>query len=265
MEFIGKHNLKLKEALAIKRSKGRKSALFLLEGFREIHKALNYGYECVRIFCSPNVSEKERGLYDLIQNSNIERLWCSDSILSQLSYKENHDNFIAVMKKKWWDKDTFLRKKRNELPFYLIIEQVEKPGNVGALLRIADGAGVDGVILCDPVIDLYNPNLLRSSLGTAFTLPIWQASLEEVFITIAQEKWEVFVTSPGADAMYFDKNYQKPIALVFGSEKDGLTSSWLDGRFAKIALPMKGEADSLNLSTAVSAIVYEVVRQRCLS
>ncbi|BAE81564.1 tRNA/rRNA methyltransferase [Chlamydia felis Fe/C-56] len=265
MEFIGKNNPKVKEAVALKLNRSRKGPLFLLEGFREIQKALSSGYECERIFYGTNVTEKERSFFNRIQKMPLEKVYCSEETLSRLSYKEHHDNFIAVMKKRWWSRKEFLNQKKNPLPFYLIIEQVEKPGNVGALLRIADGVGADGVVLCDPIVDLYNPNVIRSSLGTVFTLPIWSATLEEVLQTLSEEKWQVFVTTPRASSLYFCENYNQPLALVFGSEKDGLTSSWLNGDFSKISLPMLGQADSLNLSTAVSAVAYEVIRQRWVS
>ena len=152
--------------------------------------------------------------------------------------------------------------RREQQPFYLIVEGAEKPGNVGALLRIADGAGVDGVILCDPVVDLYNPNVIRSSLGTVFTVPVWQASSKEVFALIREQKWKIFTTTPFAQTFYFDQDFCQPTAIVFGSEKDGLSPSWLEGNFCNIALPMLGKADSLNLSSSVSVVAYEVVRQR---
>ncbi|CAG9046421.1 RNA methyltransferase [Chlamydia abortus] len=262
MEFIGKNNPKVKEAVALKHNRSRKGPVFLLEGFREIQKALASGYECERIFCGTRISEKEQAFLHTIQKLPLEKVYCTEETLSKLSYKEHHDNFIAVMKKRWWSREEFLAQKRNPLPFYLIIEQVEKPGNVGAILRIADGVGADGVILCDPIVDVYNPNVIRSSLGTVFTLPIWSATLDQVQQVILEEKWHAFVTSPRAHTMYFCENYNQPLVLVFGSEKDGLTASWLRGNFSKISLPMLGQADSLNLSTAVSAVAYEVVRQR---
>ncbi|ANH78325.1 TrmH family RNA methyltransferase [Candidatus Chlamydia sanziniae] len=262
MEFVGKHNPKIKEALALKRSRSRKGALFLVEGIREIEKALLANYECLHIFCGSKIPQREDFFFQNLQNSSIELLFCLEETLSQLSYKEHCGNFIAVMKKKWWSQGAFLKKQSNPEPFYLIIEQVEKPGNVGAVLRIADSAGADGVILCDPKVNLYNPNILRASLGAVFTLPVLCLSLHDVVKLLEQEGWRVFVTSPSTDRVYFEENFQGPIALVFGSEKDGLSASWFTGNFLKIRLPMLGEVDSLNLSTAVAAVAYEVVRQR---
>lgn len=262
MEFIGKNNPKVKEALALRRNHSKKGSWFLLEGFREIQKALDAGYKCLRVFCSETILGKEQQFFDQLLASTFEKFYCEEATLAKLSYKEHADHFVAVMKKRWWSRESFLKAKKNHIPFYIIVEQVEKPGNLGSILRIADGAGVDGVILCDPVVDLYNPNIIRSSLGTVFSLPIWSASLEEVLQIIAEEKWQVFVTSPYARTLYFCENYQQPLACVFGSEKDGVSVSWLQGDFTQIALPMLGKVDSLNLSTAVSAVVYEVVRQR---
>lgn len=262
MEFIGKHNAKLKEALALKRKGSKKGDLFLLEGFREIYRALACGYECIRVFRHPEVLEKEQILVDVLNERSIETYLCCEETLSLLSYKQNPDHFVAVMKKQFLQQNEFLNKRKNKVPFYLIIEQIEKPGNVGALLRIADAAGVDGVILCDPMIDLFNPNLLRASLGTAFSVPVLISCLDDVFALIQQEGWHIFVTSPSTTTMYYSTNFCRPTALVFGSEKDGVTDAWLHAGFPIIALPMFGLADSLNLSTAVSAIVYEVVRQR---
>ncbi|CRI33041.1 SpoU rRNA methylase family protein [Chlamydia pneumoniae] len=262
MDCIGKHNPLVKEALALKRSRCRKSSWFLVEGAREIQKALRTGYLCQHVFCSTHLSEKEKEfLYELKRNST-KILYCLDSTLAQLSFKEHHDSFVAVIQKRVWNKEDFLIQRKNAQPFYLIIEQVEKPGNVGAILRIADGAGVDGVILCNPIVDLYNPNVVRSSLGAVFSLPILSISREEGKELFKQEGWTVFVTSPRAETMYFSKNYLGPTALVFGSEKDGLTEDWFSEDFSEIALPMLGESDSLNLATSVAAVAYEVVRQR---
>lgn len=262
MEFIGKHNPKFKDAVALKKKPSKKNPFFLLEGFREIYRALVSGYECERIFCASEHSEKEQELMEEIARRDIEVHRCREESLGELSYKEHPDHFVAVMRKRYLSQQDFLAQRKNTVPFYMIVEQVEKPGNVGALLRIADAAGVDGVILCDPVIDLFNPNLIRASLGTLFSVPIFVASLSEVWALIHQEGWRVFVTTPSATSMYYAHDYREPIALVFGSEKDGVTQSWKEGDFPLVALPMFGLADSLNLSTAVSAVVYEVVRQR---
>ncbi|WP_100934598.1 RNA methyltransferase [Candidatus Chlamydia corallus] len=265
MECIGKHNPRVKEALALKRSRCRKSLWFLVEGAREIKKALRAGYACQHIFCGTHLSEKEVEFLNEFKRDSIEILYCLDSTLAQLSFKEHHDNFVAVIQKRVWNKEDFLNRRRNTQPFYLIIEQVEKPGNVGAILRIADGAGVDGVILCNPVVDVYNPNTVRSSLGALFSLPILSLAGDEVRELLKQEGWAVFVTSPRAEKMYFSENYLGPTALVFGSEKDGLTEEWFSEDFSPIALPMLGESDSLNLSTSVAAVAYEIVRQRWIN
>ncbi|SPN73649.1 23S rRNA (guanosine-2'-O-)-methyltransferase RlmB,23S rRNA (guanosine-2'-O-)-methyltransferase,RNA methyltransferase, TrmH family, group 3,SpoU rRNA Methylase family [Chlamydia serpentis] len=265
MECIGKHNFRVKEALSLKRSRCRKSSWFLVEGTREIQKALHAGYICQHVFCGTHLVEKEKEFLNKLKKDSIEVLYCLDSTLAQLSFKEHYDNFIAVMQKKIWSREDFLTQRRNIQPFYLIIEQIEKPGNLGAILRIADGAGVDGVILCDPVVDLYNPNVVRSSLGAVFSLPILSLFITEVQELLKQEGWQVFVTSPQAEQLYFSKNYRGATALVFGSEKDGLTKNWFCEDFLKIALPMCGESDSLNLSASVAAVAYEVVRQRWLN
>ncbi|AAF73591.1 RNA methyltransferase [Chlamydia trachomatis] len=263
MEFIGKNNARVKAALALKRQRARNSSYFLLEGFREIHRALISGYHCLHVFCGELISDKERDLDKELTALGIEKLPCPKEILERLSFKEHPDNFIAVFEKKRLSCQEFLRlQRKNQQPFYLIVEQAEKPGNIGALLRIADGAGVDGVILCDPVVDLYNPNVIRSSLGAVFTVPIWQASLEEVLALVREQEWKIFTTTPSTQTFYFDQNFCQPLAVVFGSEKDGLSPSWLDGSFCNIALPMLGKADSLNLSSSVAAVAYEVVRQR---
>ncbi|WP_201456693.1 RNA methyltransferase [Chlamydia sp. 17-3921] len=264
MEFLGKHNPKIKEALALKRSYSKKGESFLVEGVREIQQALYSGFTLRHLFCSVNLSEEEEALRCEAIRHAISVFYCMDESLSQLSYKQHPSRVIAVVKKKFWSQEEFLNQKKNDIPFYFIIEGVEKPGNVGAILRIADGVGVDGVILCDPIINLYNPNLIRSSLGTVFTLPILCASFENILNVVKRKQLKVFATSPIAGTVYFSESYCFPTALVFGSEKDGLTESWFK-YFKKITLPMRGKVDSLNLSTAVAAIAYEVVRQRIIS
>lgn len=265
MEFLGKHNPKIKEALALKRTKSRKGEFFLVEGVREIRKALDAGYPFQHLLCTANLSEEEESLCQEAAKRSIAIFFCHEESLSELSYKENSGHVIAVVRKTFLSTQEFLASRRNPVPFYLIIEQVEKPGNVGALLRTGDGVGVDGVILCDPIVDLYNPNVIRSSLGTVFTLPVLCASLPEVLQLIRKESWEVYVTSPRAKKLYFEETFLAPTAIVFGSEKDGLTQPWFHERFQEIALPMRGKADSLNLSTSVAAIAYEVLRQRMVS
>ncbi|WP_213318652.1 TrmH family RNA methyltransferase [Chlamydiifrater volucris] len=264
--ITSKNNTRVKQVVGLRRkSRLRKeSEEFLVEGIREVEKAIGAGIEIRTLFVD-KVSLKE-GESDWLSkmDSRIEIVRCSSDVMGSMAYKDSGDKVIAIARKRPLLKEEFFRKRKQKKPFYLLIEGVEKPGNFGAILRSADAAGVDGVVICDSPVDVYNPNVIRSSLGTCFTVPIWSVDSQEAFKTFEDMGCQVIVTSPSADKSYLSYDYTLPTVLVFGSEKDGVSSFWLNSKSRKAVIPMAGAVDSLNLAMSVTLICYEVVRQRVL-
>jgi RNA methyltransferase, TrmH family len=147
-------------------------------------------------------------------------------------------------------------------PFFLVVENVEKPGNLGAMLRTADGAGVDAVILCDPSTDINNPNVIRASLGAVFSIPVITMTVEELFQYCEEKKIQIVATSPDVKKVYWSLDYKLGTAMVLGSEKDGISQIFQKDSDTVVTIPMLGKVDSLNVSAAASLLCYEVVRQR---
>jgi TrmH family RNA methyltransferase len=147
-------------------------------------------------------------------------------------------------------------------PVYVVLESVEKPGNLGAILRSADAAGIDGVIVCDPLTDLYNPNLIRSSIGAIFTVPVAVCSSEECIAFLKEHKIQILTAQLQDSNLYYEQDMTKGTAIVMGTESTGLTDTWRKAADAHIRIPMLGKLDSLNVSVSAAILMYEAVRQR---
>ncbi len=242
IELTSTQNPRVKDAVRLKERRQRdQRGLFLIEGVREIERAVAGGVELVELFFVGHPPDIECGtLYS-----------CSQSVMDKLSYREHPSDIVAVA-----------RVPEHEFPegdFFLVMESIEKPGNLGAMLRTADAAGVDGVIVCDPTCDLYNPNVIRSSTGTLFSQPLFQASNEEALARL--KGVTIIAATPSAKRLYTEVELKRPLAIVVGSEAEGLSDFWLEACDVQVRIPMHGSADSLNVSTAASLLLYEAVRQ----
>ncbi len=177
-------------------------------------------------------------------------------LLSQVSYRGN--TFVAVC----YSKLSKLEEMRNST-FLLALESIEKPGNLGAILRTADAAGIEGVIAADPIVDVFNPNVVRASLGALFSIPVAQVTTGEALQFLGQENLQIIVTTPYAEKFYTEIDFTKPTCIVIGSESKGLSSDWLTNKNCiPVKIPMKGKVDSLNASISASILTYEALRQR---
>ncbi|WP_213358006.1 TrmH family RNA methyltransferase [Chlamydiifrater phoenicopteri] len=264
--ITSKNNVKIKQILGLrKKSRLRKEmGEFLIEGIREVEKAIAFGIVVKALFVDKNaLTESDRSWLNKV-GQGIEVVNCTPNVMEVIAYKDGGDKVIAIAKEKFLSKAEFFQRKKQKIPFYLLIEGVEKPGNFGAILRSADAVGVDGVVICDSPLDLYNPNVIRASLGTCFTVPIWRATSKEAFDVFRNMGCQIVVTTPAAEQSYLSYDYALPTVLVFGSEKDGVTSFWLEAPCFKAVIPMVGSVDSLNLAMSATLICYEVVRQRGL-
>ena len=235
----------------------RQTGTFIIEGKREIELALKGGYELETVLFVPELtSEKELLSF---QSANAERIEISKEVYQKLAYRDTTEGVIAIAKTKSLSlKDL----KLSENPLILIGESLEKPGNVGAILRTADAANVDAVIIANPKSDLYNPNVVRSSVGCLFTNQIATGSTEEVIAFLKENKINFYSATLQNSTSYHTQDYTKPTALVVGTEATGLTQPWRDEATQNIIIPMQGEIDSMNVSVAAAILLFEAKRQR---
>lgn len=261
-ELSSLKNPRIKKLISLQESRERrKSGVFVTEGIKEIKLALDCGYELAELFvCSEIFELKKQGLVDFSELYSNKTYYISNSVFEKIAYRENRDGVIAV----FYTKSHILKELQlKENSIVVVIESVEKPGNLGAILRTADSAGVDAVIVCEPLTDLYNPNVIRSGVGCVFTNKIAVATNEEAMAWLKKGKFNIFSAAlvAGARSCY-DIDYTGPTAIVLGSEANGLSRFWLENSTENIIIPMFGKIDSMNVSVSCAIIVYETVRQR---
>jgi RNA methyltransferase, TrmH family len=251
-------NPKIKSLLALEKPRERrKQQLFLIEGKKEIGLALEAGYKIGNLFfCEEIITLNELKSLGLAEKF-LARV--TKDVFDKIAVRENSGGVIAVAEMKTHQLGKLTLSKN---PLLLILEGVEKPGNLGAILRTADAAGVDAVIICDPHTDFYNPNVIRSSIGCVFTKQTASATSEETIQWLKQNNISIFCTYLQASQQYHLVDYKKPSAIVMGTESTGLSDIWVKNSDANIIIPMGGALDSMNVSTAAAVVVFEAKRQR---
>lgn len=251
-------NPKVKSLLSLEKPRERrKQQLFIIEGKKEIHLALESGYKIGNLFfCDEIISPDELESLGLDTKLVIP---VSKDVFDKIAVRENSGGVIAVAEMKIHNLDQITLSNN---PLVLVLEAVEKPGNLGAILRTADAAGVDAVIICDPQTDFYNPNVIRSSLGCVFTKQIASSSSEETISWLKKNNINMYCTYLEASARYDQTDFTKPCAIVMGTEATGLSKIWIENSAANIIIPMQGKIDSMNVSTATAVVVFEAKRQR---
>lgn len=250
------NHLKRLKALQEKAKKRKLENAFVIEGIKEIEHAINGGYQLETVFIKEDLAS------DLSNKISVdtEMISVSSALFERYCYRKT-SKAIAIAKCKKHHLATF--KTKGENPFILVAEAPEKPGNIGALLRTADAMGVDCFMIVDAKTDLYNPNVIRSSVGCIFSVPVVTATLEEAFEFLAQNKINVYSAALTQTAQsYTQYDYTSPCAIAVGTESDGLSEAWLNQKSTKIIIPMLGQNDSLNVSVAAGIILAEVERQR---
>ena len=231
----------------------------VIEGLREIKLAIISGFNITDLFYNPELVS-EGDLKPLMsQNSHIELIEVSTDVFNRMAYRKDSGGFIALAEpRRLVFSDLHLSRK----PLLLVLETVEKPGNLGALLRTADAANLDAVIICDPQTDIYNPNTIRSSIGCIFTMPVVTASSEEAIAWMRINGIKIFGTALTATHYYHETDFNLPAAIIMGSEAKGLSNTWLEGADDMIKIPMMGKIDSMNVSAAAAIVIFEAMRQR---
>ena len=250
----------IKELLKLqdKSRERKKQGLFIIEGKREISLAIKGKYEITTLlFCEEYISIDE---IKKISINNNELIAINKEVYKKLAYRDTTEGLIAVVKNKQFHLEDVQFK--NKTPLILIAESPEKPGNIGALLRTADAANIDAVFIADPKTDLYNPNIIRSSVGCLFTNQIATGTSEEIIDFLKENKISVFATTLQNSNEYHKENYTEASAIVVGTEATGLSELWRDNATQNINIPMQGAIDSMNVSVAAAIVIFEAKRQR---
>lgn len=238
----------------------KKSGLFVLEGLRELRLALKANYNIKTLLYLDELISEETvsNLFDQAQLPELISL--SKNVFQKLAYRETTEGIIAVAEPKSHVLEDLEFK--NENPLILVAEAPEKPGNIGALLRTADAANLDAVIIAEPRGDLYNPNIIRSSVGCIFTNTIATGSSEDIIEFLQKKKISVFTASLKASKNYTEIDFTGSSAIIMGTESTGLTSVWIDNTDQNIIIPMSGQIDSMNVSVSAAILIFEAKRQR---
>jgi RNA methyltransferase, TrmH family len=254
-------NIKIKQLVRLKERKERdKTPFFLIEGYRELRRAVDGGLKFQSLFIAPDLflgsSEKT-----LIEQIRAETFLLPSDLFKKISYRDRPDGLMAVayqMGLGLYD----LPYNDKKMSVYVVAEAIEKPGNLGTILRSADGVGADGVIICDRCTDIYNPNVVRASVGTLFTIPVVESVGVEAYEWLKNRKIAIIAATPSAKLEYTEAPLSGSIAIVVGTEQFGLSPLWMDGADVRVTIPMNGVADSLNVAMATTLILYESLRQR---
>lgn len=262
-------NPKIKNLLLLQeKSKARREqGLFVVEGKRELEHCINAGYKVHTVFYCPEIL-KASAPFDSVENYFSGRcpknqfpaiIEVSEQVYRKVAYREGTEGVIAEVEVKRTGLEDLVLP---ENPLIVVLEAVEKPGNLGAVLRSADAASADAVIVCDPLTDLYNPNLIRASIGAIFTVPTVAASSEDTIAFLKARGIQILTAQLQDSSLYYDVDMKRGTAVVMGTESTGLTDVWRRAADAHIRIPMLGQLDSLNVSVSASILLFEAVRQR---
>ena len=255
-------NPRVKAAVKLRKGKVRKeTGRTLVEGYREILRATESKRAFIELYYCPELylDSEASDLVSKICNGGTPVFQCSETAFRKMSYRDTPDGLMAL--------SPLVGKSLDELelsanPLLLIAENLEKPGNLGTILRTADATGVDAVIVCGNKTDINNPNVIRASIGTLFFLPIAEASTEETIQWLGEQGIQSLAALPNAEQEYTHADMRGGTAIVVGSEDEGLTQDWVDGSNFHVKIPMLGKNDSLNVATASAILLYEAMRQR---
>ncbi|HET9912065.1 MAG TPA: RNA methyltransferase [Anaerolineales bacterium] len=244
-----KHIVKLRDDKRQRKQDG----LMLVEGYDEIQLALSAGHKPQTLLSSSELVSRQ------IDIAEAENITVNRAVFEKMSYRDNPDGWLAVFPIPQTSLDNLTL---NESPLVVVAESVEKPGNLGAILRTADAAHVDALLVCDPRVDVWNPNVVRASRGAVFSVPLVECDNALAFAWLSARKIRVLAATPSAEALYSDTNMHGPLAIAVGTEDEGLTDFWMSHAEVKIRIPMMGKVNSLNVSVSTALILYEALRQR---
>ncbi|HET9590006.1 MAG TPA: RNA methyltransferase [Anaerolineales bacterium] len=255
MDITSLQNPRVKHLVRLREDKRQRQrdGLMLVEGLDEIRLALAAGYRPQTLLTSPELAAGR------LEGVPTETLTVSGPVFEKLSYRENPDGWLAVFPIPQRSLDDL---QLSEPALVVVTESVEKPGNLGAILRTADAARVDALLVCDPRVDLWNPNAVRASRGAVFSVPVVESDNVSALVWMKKWKMRILAATPSAEVVYSDIDLREPIAIAVGTEDRGLTDFWLSNADVRVKIPMLGKVNSLNVSVSTALIVYEALRQR---
>ena len=255
-------NPRIKDVVKLQKRPYRdETGILLVEGYREVKRMLDNGRKPQALFYAPAFFRggNEMTLVQRSAEAGAELFECTGEVFQKIAYRDRPEGLLALAPQV---RGTLADLPTVENPLFIVAESIEKPGNLGSLLRSADAAGVHGVIVCDRCTDINNPNVVRSSIGTLFSLPVVEASSEETLAWLRARGIKVLAATPQAEREYTDVDLTTGVALVVGTEQVGLSDSWMKEADLQVRIPMLGQIDSLNVACASTLLLYEAVRQR---
>ena len=255
-------NPKVKYVVSLRDRRHRtRAGVILVEGYEELALALDSGAAPAELFVAPALfrDSTQAALADRAARAGAAVFEFDERSFRKMAYRQRPDGWLATVR--------FAPRRLDDLtlggvPFVVVGEGLEKPGNLGAILRTADAAGVDAVVSCEPHTDWGNPNVVRASKGAVFAVPVADASSGETIDWLRRREITIVVASPRASTAYTRADFTRPVAIAVGTEKEGLTQPWFDAADEAVVIPVHGRVNSLNVSTAAALLLYEVVRQR---
>lgn len=261
-EITSARNPRIMQVIGLRQRSARDAeGLMLVEGRVELRRALDNDIVPVTIFFSPEFLKDKEDMALIRRGAELgaELISCSSGIFEKITYREQCGGVLAVA--------PLPRRALDDIPvqndsLFLLAESIEKPGNLGAILRSADAAVAGAVIVCDRRTDVYNPNVVRASLGTVFTVPVVEASSRDALNWLRRNKVGIVAATPAAETLYTDADLREKVAVAVGEEHSGLTGFWLNEADVKVRIPMRGQADSLNVAASAALLLFEAVRQR---
>ena len=238
-----------------------RTGTFLVEGFRELARAVEAGVEVETVFTCPELylGSNEEALVDMAASAGAEVVEVAEAAFRKASYRDRPEGLLAVASQ--FDVSLAAVEPPTD-PLVLVVEGIEKPGNLGTMLRTADAAGVSAVIVCDPATDPFNPNVVRASIGTVFAVPLAVSSTGAAVDWLRDRGIRIVATTPDTSLLHSAADLTGGVAVVVGSEQYGLTDRWLSAADVRVRIPMRGRADSLNAAMAAGVVLFEAVRQR---
>ena len=262
LEITSSQNPSVKRLVKLRDRRPReKEQLTLLEGYRELTRAIEYGMELTEVYFSPEhfLGSNEFPLLESIASRGIKVVRLAPHLLEKVTYRERPEGLLAIAKMR---KHELADLPEYENMLYLVAETIEKPGNLGSMLRSADASGTDALIVCERMTDLYNPNVIRASTGAIFSVPTAVCDNQSAMDYLRARGVKILAATPHTDFKYTDVDLTQPVAVVVGAEQTGLTDFWMEQADLKVNIPMLGEIDSLNVASAATILLYEAARQR---
>ena len=255
MDITSLQNPRVKHIVRLRDDKRQRQreGLMLVEGFDEIQLALIAGYKPQTVLTAPELVSRQ------FEGVNAETITVNRAVFEKISYRQNPDGWLAVFPFPRVSLDDL---KLSQSPLIIVAESIEKPGNLGAILRTADAAKVDALLVCDPRVDVYSPNVVRASRGTIFTVPVIETNSAQAAVFLQRNGLRILAATPSAKEEYTRQDLRGPLAVVVGTEDEGLSEFWLSQADMRVKIPMMGTVNSLNVSVSTALIIYEAVRQR---